>query len=409
MAGSKWVSDSGTFEHIPSEEEKDKLLRTAMSAAGRLVYKRDTLECFCFHCQKYFTVEKKIFKQARYTRVCPNCYQPVSYHVTQEWAERRWIALCGLWGYAVRYSWKWGEEPKAGYRQVMYYNPKDGLYYRKGIAIGMGYVLCETDRTEWRPIKADRYGYMPEYNYFFMDVGIPDEMSRKAYYEHIGIELKSDQTKIASQNIFSRNQLAYIKSFDLHSLEDVEKYRKYMNENSAPTDLGLNVYYLDYLSRNKIRLSDFMDYMKDCRKIGVKVDKPRDFQRRHIEYSKIVAEMDERETDEKIVKRLESLQGFVYEDGDFTITPIGSCRELTATAKHLHNCMRSYAKRYGDGQTDLFVLRKNGEDRIAIEVKDKELAQARADHNGQCPKNLKAIIKGWCKKNQFRVKGEYVW
>lgn len=408
MTGSKQVSDSGTFEHTPTEEEKDQLLRTAMSITGRLVYKKDTLECFCFHCQKYFTVDRKTFKQARHARVCPNCYQPVTYHVKDEWSDRRWIALCGLWGYAVRYSWKWGEKPRRGFKQVMYYNPKDGLFYRRGIAIGMGYVLCETDRTEWRPIKPDKYGYAPEYSYFFSDVGIPDEMSRKSYYEHLGINLKSDQRKMVSQNIFDKNQLAFIKSFDLHSLEDIEKYQKYMDNNSAPTDLGLNIYYLDYLNRNDIRLTDYIDYMKDCRTLDIKLDKPKDFQRRHIEYADRVDEIRYKDVDNKIRKRAKKLAKTSYEDGNFTITPISSRGELKNTAKHLHNCMLSYAHRYGSGEVDLYVMRSKGVDIVAIEVKNKILAQARVDSNLTVPSDLRQPITKWLKENKIE-KGKNIW
>lgn len=396
MTGSKWASDSGTFDHTPSKEEKDDLLRTAMSLTGRFVYKKDTLECFCFHCQKYFNVDKKMFKQARYSKVCPNCYQPVTYHVKEDWAERKWIALKGIWGYSVYYSWKWGEEPTTSIRQVMYFNAQDGLFYRKGISIGMGYILCECEEKGWRPIKADKYGYMPNYTYFFNDIGIPEEMTRKEYYERIGIRLKSDQVKLASQNVWSKEQLMYMKAFDLHEAEDVEKYSGYMKKNPIDGDVKLNVHYLRYLAKNKIRLSDYIDYMSDCKFLGLKLDKPKDFQERHRRYSERVDEIRNKGVDDKIRKRAKKLIKTSFDDGDFTITPIGSRAELKDTAKHLHNCMLSYAKRYADGETNLYVMRSKGIDIVAIEIKDKKLRQARADHNGECPKEIRRLISRWC-------------
>lgn len=406
MTGSKQVLDSGTFEHIPSEDERKRIIETALAVSTKVSYKG--MECFCTKCKQYFTVDKKTFRQARYSQVCPKCFRSATYTTKTELVERKWIAIDGLYGYRVVFRWKWGEEPTASIKQVLYYNPNDGYFYRRGVVMGMGYHLNEVDSDEWRKIVAGRYGYTSDYTMYFYDCFIPEPMTKREWYAG-SVQLKSDQVKLATQNIWTKNQLEYMKAFDLHAAEDVDKYSGYMKRNPiGRPDLGLNIHYLRYLVKNGIKLSDYVDYMNDCKFLGIKLDKPKDFQERHQQYALRVDEIRNKGIDDKIRKRAKKLIRTSYDDGDFTITPIGSRNELKDTAKHLHNCMMSYAVRYGAGDVDLYVMRNKGIDIVAIEVSDRTLKQARIDDNGVVPAELRKTICAWLKANKFE-KGEYVW
>ncbi|MDB5056136.1 MAG: hypothetical protein JWM44_4186 [Bacilli bacterium] len=61
---------------------------------------------------------------------------------------------------------------------------------------------------------------------------------------------------------------------------------------------------------------------------------------------------------EKILKRCEELEKYTFEYAGMIIRPAASCKEVIDEGKILGICIGSYAKRYAEGKTTLFFIRK---------------------------------------------------
>ena len=275
----------------------------------------------------------------------------------------------------------------------------------------MGISLCwRDDIDQWKKRQAQNYYWRfystqtgkkisgkKEYIYtaLFNEGDLADDVDRT---------VKSNQKKLMMDNLMSGRQMEYVMAFDLKSYDEVYRYRTYMRKNSPDIHKPLNVYYLDYLYRNKIRLRDFYDYVDQCRLLGRKLDKPKDFAERHWQMSEVVTQMKNREQEKQVKERYAKLLKNAYSDGDILITPFVDGKEIRECAKLLHNCIASvYLSRYAQNETDLYCLKSKGVIKVAIEVNHRKLKQARIDWNRECPPELMDHIRKWCSINKFEV------
>ena len=385
-----------------------------MKASGQLRMWKEGEQWFvwCDRCQRYEPVDQLTRQDVEASYVCPMCFREAYGLKKQRRVDcHNYFRLEDSYGYEVKWHWEAGKIMVDGAYQVAYW---DGDEYVRDIVIGMGYGLghyWDKERTGWRYVRPGWYSCHKYYGYFW-DADSTDEdpeavaweqmvYSKRSYYESItttnAITLKSDQRKFISQGLYSLKQLRFIQVFDLHSRKQVRKYRGYINKFVCRPDddkRGWNVYTLDYLWRNKIPLHDFRDYENMCKQLGRKPDKPKDFQHWHDEVAKMVEIKKNKKVSLQIAKRAKKLPSF--EKKNATIKPIGSFEELTNVSKTLHNCIRTYAARYAEGMTDLFCLIVGGKLVGAIEVRDKRLIQARADHNGDLPPIAMKQVHQFC-------------
>ena len=138
-----------------------------------------------------------------------------------------------------------------------------------------------------------------------------------------------------------------------------------------------------------------------CRTLGRKPDKPKPFQYWHDQVTGAYEIKKNEDISRRIVERSRFLKG--YEQKDTVIKPVETYNELIDISKQLHNCIRTYAEKYANGTTDLYCMMVNGKLIGAIEIRQKRLIQARADHNADLPAKQQKIINSWCNQQGVRV------
>lgn len=388
--------------------ELEKILYdTSLSLEGKLVYKKlkGRYRIFCMKCRRYEYVSPKEFKQIQAAHICPMCFREVKPSTVLEQELLNYIVDKNNDGYRVVVKFKFGCKPRIKYEHVMRY--KGGNYVEvRLIQCNMGWSFgYRPDLKEWRQRHAQGYFYrfctsrdtwedekpMTKRDYIYKALGEQGLSTKDAD------AIKSNQRKIFQDNLLNGKQMEFVIAFDLKSYEEMYKYRAYIKDrNNTPNfEKVLNVHYLDYLYRNKIRLRDFYDYKRDCEALGFKLDKPKDFQFRHVTTAQSAAEKRRKKTEEGAKKRYESLKKKEYRKGSVEIKAFKNADEIRKCGKALHNCIGTYVKSYAESDTDLFYLTVKGKVTVAIERKKNRLIQARADHNGKCPPNLMRHINRW--------------
>ena len=168
--------------------------------------------------------------------------------------------------------------------------------------------------------------------------------------------------------------------------------------------ITLNVYYLDYLRKNKIEMGKYYHYLNNMKDLGFKLDKPTNFDYRFEQVQKMYEQHKEKLADAKIAKRYEELPKYTQEN--VSIEPFKSAKEVRDCGKKLHCCIGGFVSNYSNKVTDIYHCDLDGALTVALEIKKGELIQARSDHNGACPANLLEHIKMFCRQNNFAL-GKY--
>lgn len=356
-------------------------------------------KAWCSICQHTDTITKETAQDISAAHICPFCFRPLDRIRKSDNETGEVYVQDGSNGYHLRYRMERGELKVTGCDHVAAWD--GNKEYVRAIIKTMNGCIGRMANNGWRQVRTTYYGYHT-YEPMFWPLRVLQDGdiawtvdSKKEYYRRmaIGLNLKSDQIKFISQGLYCQNQLAYIAEFDLHSRKDVLKYRRYMKQHPADAEHTYNKATLDYLYRNGIHLSDYNDYVDNCRKINRKPDKPKDFKHWHDEVIKAVRIKENEQTSRKIQKRAETLKGM--ETKEKQIRPIKDYPELMVVGQTLHNCIRTYAERYAEGKCDLFCLIVKGEMVGAIEVAKNELVQARGDHNEQLPADYNRFVKKW--------------
>ncbi len=392
-------------------------ITTAWRLGNKLVYKKlkNRYRIFCMNCQRYEYVSKDKFKQIQAAGICPMCLSSVKLTSILEHQLIKYIIEYGGDGYTedngfrIVINFKFGCKPKIFTEWVFRYDGTDA--YARKIFCNMGYGFCYNEKLDWK-----KKVYANSYFWRFNTVDREHRQMTKREFiynalwqcgyrdEDIDGLIKSNQKKIIIDNLLNGKQMEYIIAFDLKSYADVYKYRRYIKENSG-VDIRrpLNIHYLDYLYRNNIKIRDFYDYMSQCRDLGFKLDKPTDFQHRHLVLSELLTQKRNKEADRKCAERYKELAERMYKSGKIRICAFKTGDEIRKCGKTLHNCIGSYVDKYANGTTDLFYLLDGKAVSVAIELNNGKVIQARADHNSKCPSNYMKHIRKWCKENDFAI------
>lgn len=373
---------------------------------------------YCFNCQKYETVDYKTIQQIQMSHLCPRCHTHIQSTTKQEIQQIGYVRQNDI-GYQIGIKFEFGKEPICtGIYEVAKWkinrNGKEVISVRY-IMLPMWYsehltvVEYRGKWSKWR--KNDRYmDYFIEYEDV---INNPEHTkTRKEYYEELEDKesknfaaLKSNQQKIIKSNLLTIQQINAIQMFDLKSFDELKKYRKYIEyECRYWYDIQLNIYYLDYLNRNNIRLHDYLDYMKQCKMLEIKPEKPKDFYKVHDKLSQQIKSRNDEFVKSGCKERYKQLEKYKYSKNDIQIKPFATTNEIEKCGKQLHNCIASnYMEDYAFGNTDLYHLDENGKMKVAIEVCNSELMQALMNLNKDCTPEYKKIITKWCEINKFSL------
>lgn len=383
--------------------------------------------CWCDQCQRTQPIDKKTLQEVKAAQICPMCFRPIK-GTTKQSRVQNYLYIevkqeeGDSAGFRLTYVFDRGEMEQLASQQVAYW-PNDNAEYVRYIVKGMmRQFYIDPEKSNWREVRPRSYygySYHQPYRAEMYDYGALTERedtdlerreyelfasTKKEFYRWITLsepDLKTNQVTLIKDGLYNQNQIRYIRAFNLKTRAQVLKASAYMKNNwmdAIPQRFTPAT--LDYLRKNKIRLLDYMDYAEACKLTGRKVDRPQDFRRWHDEITRLAEDKKDAETSALITKRAGSLES--YEKKALRIYAIGSIAELAKVGQTLHNCIRTYAKRYAAGTCDLYCMTDDGEIVGAIEVRDGKIIQARADHNEDLPRNYKRVVNAWAKERSLR-------
>lgn len=263
------------------------------------------------------------------------------------------------------------------------------------------YKTAFNDNPNWRKVRKGN-----TYHYCFWERGEVKKRTLKDYYMELDLPFKSNQITLIKNGVYNHNQMRYIYWFDLKSWEEVKKYSSYIKQNNFEYNRGLNqifnVHFLDYLSRNKINILDFRDYVNDCIKAKIKIQKPKNFQEEHMRVNALIDLKENEVYAEQVVERQKELLENEAKIDNAEFRTFSSVNDIVFVGKALHNCIaRTYTHIYAEGKCDLYYVKLDGKIAIAIEVKNKKIIQARENHNKKVENEKARLVKKWAKMKGF--------
>ncbi|GLO64733.1 PcfJ domain-containing protein [Oceanobacillus kimchii] len=147
-------------------------------------------------------------------------------------------------------------------------------------------------------------------------------------------------------------------------------------------------------------IRDLRDYWSECEELGLDLSKdhikfPNDLQKAHTETSKRIKVKVDEALNKKIKKRIPLLVKRSFSHGRLHLRPAASSIELFEEGKQLKHCVGQYAKRYAEGDTDIYVVRKNNapdEPFYTLEVQKGSIVQCRGFQNKNMTKEVASFI-----------------
>lgn len=424
----------GLEKYDPTPEQVERMGRILLMAYNNKLIVKETEDGYlAYHsrCNKMRKIPKQVIGQVRKAHICPFCFSPITSVTTNtKDTHSDFVKIESndheIFGYYVMYDFELGKPLWVDIEQTYYACGNEAYYRYMGLDMFAHYITLRSDRNDWRYRPRYRgnpcsgtyyYGY--EYDTYadkMWTLGYSEEKlvnecleNKRKYLENVASYIeKSNQRKLVIDNLFNEDQMRFIKAFDLKTPDEVYRNNAYIKKNSSHIidlfryNITLNVFYLDYLRKNKIDLGNYFKYLNDLKELGFKYDKPTDFEDRKQRVEEMVKQARDKQLDEKCIKRYESLPK--YSKDDISIQPFKSAEEIRRCGKELHNCIGGYVRKYAEGNANLFHLDLKGKMKVAIEIRDLKLAQAMVDHDKKCKsgKYFNAI-KSFCEENGFSL------
>lgn len=173
------------------------------------------------------------------------------------------------------------------------------------------------------------------------------------------------------------------------------------------------VYYIDNLTKNKyhnwLLVNDYTDYLINLNKLGAITDPkalyPKNFNKAHDEAAKQVRIAESEKLIEGFIKQYKKYQKYEYKDANFTIKVVSSPEELFTESEKLNHCVRTYAERVANGETEILFIRKNNRINTpfyTLELQKKKVVQVRGKNNKAPDEEVRLFIENWSKKFRLR-------
>lgn len=400
---------------ICDKEPSDLLgmAKTLITTTRKFIYQKTDAgyHVHCCECGYDDVVPYKRLKMMRDAKMCGKCGEQVTFTRMTNFQIDNYITesdkeSCD--GYRIIFTCDFGQPKDIQYYHV-YHRDNTGEYVKYIVKYMYRLSFDLINRNYWRKLR--KYA---EYSSQFFDYEYRKDFDfgkLKDKYEDFMLEFKSNQKRFIMDGVYNKNQLAYIYYFDLNNPQELERNLKYIKDNRFYRELRqdtkkLNVHYLDYLSREQIKLVDYLDYADACHELGIKPEKPKKeaFKDAHDKMTNALECKKNQEYIEKVKERGNQLKEYEYSKGDYIIKPFDDVSDIINTSQQLHNCIKTYIEKYATNKTDIFYCKCSDKLVMAIEVKDNQLIQCRTDFNGSPSKDEKKFIRSWCKSKQIICK-----
>lgn len=137
----------------------------------------------------------------------------------------------------------------------------------------------------------------------------------------------------------------------------------------------------NYLTKQNATYSYYEDYIDFLLELGISLRKhkyPRDLKQAHDKYSNMLDLERNKQYDKDIQTRSITLSNLIDFTKGLIVKPIDNVEELVNEGKQLIHCVGNYAKRYSEGQTDIYAIRQLNNPYkpfVTLEIKDNEVRQ----------------------------------
>lgn len=99
-----------------------------------------------------------------------------------------------------------------------------------------------------------------------------------------------------------------------------------------------------------------------------------------------------------IIKRNTILSVNTYKDKQFIIFPVPTLKALLEESKQQNNCVRTYAEKYANGESDIYLMRNikaKNKSLVTVEVKNNKVIQSRAKYNNSPTDTQIKFLEEW--------------
>ncbi|MCM1275496.1 MAG: PcfJ domain-containing protein [Lachnospiraceae bacterium] len=181
---------------------------------------------------------------------------------------------------------------------------------------------------------------------------------------------------------------------------------------------GTLIRYLEK-QRNKFCLSEhnavffFRDYLEMAQQCGIDLGDrsllyPENIRREHDRIMAMLKDFQNRDLSEKLTVRGEILKNLAFSDDEFMIVPLCEKKEFLNESNVLSHCVKTYAERCANGETNIFGLRKTDAPdtpyfTVNIDNYGK-LIQNHGKRNCDPPKEVKKFVNKWLKFVEKKLK-----
>ena len=133
---------------------------------------------------------------------------------------------------------------------------------------------------------------------------------------------------------------------------------------------------------------------------------PKNLKQMHDEYEKQIEILEQEKLTKSISTRAEVLKKNIFKNNGFIIFPAESVQAMIEESTQQHNCVRTYADKYANGECDIYFMRKANkptESLVTMEVVENKVVQKRIKHNEKTTEKQDKFLKTWERKVLNRV------
>lgn len=182
----------------------------------------------------------------------------------------------------------------------------------------------------------------------------------------------------------------------------LERIKKYMSLDK----------FIEYFKSNKLEDSRlYLDYLEFAKQLGIDLKNkkylfPKNLKQMHDEYEKQIEILEQEKLTKSISTRAEVLKKNIFKNNGFIIFPAESVQAMIEESTQQHNCVRTYADKYANGECDIYFMRKANkptESLVTVEVVENKVVQKRIKHNEKTTEKQDKFLKTWERKVLNRV------
>lgn len=200
--------------------------------------------------------------------------------------------------------------------------------------------------------------------------------------------------------------LQLLKKKDIKAIRYLEKFSTYdLQEISNYISIDKFISYAK-LHHGKIDTSLYKDYLRLAIQSGYDIKNkkyafPKDLKAEHDKLVEQFRLEHRKKVNMDICKRGEMLSKNIFKNKEFIIFPAMTLASLEDESKQQHNCVRTYAEKYGEGICDIYFVRnikKQNKSLVTVEVKDNKVVQSKIKYNKNPNKIQISFLNEWEQK-----------